>query len=196
METDIKPNETMELAMARYNGVAVWSSVAQPRTQVRTLSQSEKVTLLEEAGDGWLHARLADGGEGFVRRDALRPYIEGMAQPRPSAPSPAFAPGAGHVGTSSNGDHAYSGARWAAIGLMGFAWIAFVGGQLAGLGAAASFDCNSYSNSCNDEAASRFMLYFTFAGTSFVAALFAWGISYAVFLADRIEMRVRGTGTA
>src|SRR5581483_11264731 len=99
----------------------------------------------------------------------------------PALQAPAAAPYRPAAAPSS-GPGIFSGAGKVAMGLVIFGWLTLVGGQLVGLGAAASYSCTeSFLSSCNGEFGTRLMLYVTFAGPTLVSALFAWGIAYCIW---------------
>jgi len=187
-----------EELLARYNGVVIWRGTQAPRVELRKLRQHEPVTVVADEGGGWLRVRLAEGAEGYVQRSALQPRfaaqanayatpgsdvagVEAPASARPYAPVTPLPYAAGIF--------PWAGKVAMALAIVG--WLALVGGQLVGLGAAASYDCTkTIFSSCNDTGSTRIVLYLTFAVPSFVFSLFAFGIAYCIWFLRKIELRL------
>lgn len=77
----------------KYNGVALYDAPAEPRQVLRNLRQGDALIVLDDGGEAWLRVRLADGAEGFVRRDTVTEIaIAPAAAPMVEQAAPAAAP--------------------------------------------------------------------------------------------------------
>ncbi|MGQ9573632.1 MAG: hypothetical protein ACUVV3_10720 [Dehalococcoidia bacterium] len=73
------------------------------------------------------------------------------------------------------------------------AWIVFVGGLLAALGFALSYDCaETASQECENETAIRLGLFFGIAVVSTLYALVMWAVGYVLLLLCEIEANTAG----
>lgn len=170
-------------AVPKYNGLAIWASMDRPPQLLRHVGQHEPLAILDEASPNWLHVKLQEGAEGYVRRDAVR-----LVAPE-GVDSGISAPAAPRVA----GLHAFPGAMRVSTVLTVIAWLSLGGGQLIGLGAAASYDCRSaFGSNCNDESMARLVLYLGFAGSGLAAALVSWVSAYTLLLLDSIELNKVG----
>jgi hypothetical protein len=175
-----------ETAVPKYNGLAIWASIDRPPQLLRHVGQDEPLTILDEASANWLHVKLPEGADGYVRRDAVRLMALAGEDGGVSAPA---APRIKRVA----GLHAFPGAMRVSAVLTVIAWLSLIGGQLIGLGAAANYDCRSaLGSSCGDESMARLILYLGFAGSGLAAALVAWVSAYMLLLLDSIELNTAG----
>jgi hypothetical protein len=149
---------------------------------MRHVSRQESLAIIDEPSTLWLHVRLSEGTDGYVRRDAVdigglpRTYTSD-ARPRADQPSSDR-----HLLLTP-----FPGALRVSTALTVIAWLALIGGQLIGMGAAAAYDCGGAFSTCSNESSARFVLYLTFAGSGLATALTCWVGAYALLLLDAIR---------
>lgn len=173
-------------AIPKYSGLAIWASTDRPPQLLRHVGPNEPLTILDEPSANWLHVKLPEGADGYVRRDAVR-FVALDGEDRGVS-----APAVGRIRRVA-GLHAFPGAMRVSTVLTVIAWLSLIGGQLAGLGAAASYDCRStFGSSCGDESMAHLVLYLGFAGSGMAVALVSWVSAYTLLLLDSVELNTAG----